>query len=163
MRFYFVDKVLAFEKGRRIRGIKNVSMSEPYFTVHFQRYPVMPGVLILESLAQLAGFLIELSLEEGDSYRKALLTIVDKSKFRAMVRPGDRLDMTAEVVNLARQGAACSVRAEVDGELVTETLLTFALGDVSFVYDDYLEAERNALIATLMRDIPGYGHTIGRG
>ncbi len=126
-------------------------MSEPYFTFHFQRYPVMPGVLIIESMAQLAGFLLELS-NENDKYKKAILTIVDKTKFKFKVRPGDQIIMFAKIVNLSDFGASCEVRAEVDGKLVTETRLTFALEDASFIYDKYLEDERNALTATLMRD-----------
>lgn len=156
MRFYFVDKVTAFEAGVQIHGVKNVSMSEPYFSFHFQRFPVMPGVLIIESLAQLAGFLIELTLDRDQSWKKAILSIVDRTKFKTMVRPGDQIEMEARLVNLAENGAACEVKATCNGRLVAETSLTFALADGRDVVDDWLEAERQALITTLMRDVPGW-------
>ena len=151
MRFYFVDKVLEFKKGSYIKGVKNVCMTEPFFTFHFQRYPVMPGVLIIESLAQLAGLMIEMSFDEG-SYKKAILSIVDKTKFKFMVRPGDQIIMSAKLLSFAEKGALCEVFAEVDGRKLTETALTFALEDASFIYDKYLEDERKALINTLMRN-----------
>jgi len=153
MRFYLVDKVTALEKGVGIAGYKNVAMSEPFFTFHFPRYPVMPGVLVIEAMAQLAGLLIELSHPEGQ-YKKAILSIVDKTKFRMMVRPGDRLDMQARIENLSNEGACCQVSATIDGKPLADTLLTFALQDVTGHYDDYHEGERQALIKTLLRDLP---------
>ena len=152
MRFYLVDKVTEFNKGQLIKGWKNVSMTEPFFTFHFPRHPVMPGVLIIEAMAQLAGLLIELSVP-GSDYKKAILSIVDKTKFRFMVRPGDRLEMEAKLENSSEHGASCWVKASVDGKALTDTLLTFSLQDVSDHYDEYLEGERQALIKTLMRDI----------
>lgn len=154
MRFYFVDKVTDFKKGSSISGVKNVSMTEPFFTFHFQRYPVMPGVLIIESLAQLAGLMIEMSFEEG-RYRKAILSIVDKTKIKFMARPGDQIVMKAELESISESGAVCAVSAEVGGRLLAETRLTFALMDAGAVYDRFLEDERQALIATLMRDFKG--------
>ncbi|MBI4859485.1 MAG: 3-hydroxyacyl-ACP dehydratase FabZ [Candidatus Riflebacteria bacterium] len=152
MRFYLVDKITELDRGSSIKGFKNVSMTEPFFTYHFPRHPVMPGVLIIEALAQLAGLLIELSGAQGD-YRKAILSIVDKTKFRHLVRPGDRIDMEARVENLAPNGASCRVRATVEGKELTETLLTFSLQDVSDRYDTFLEGERKALVETLLRDL----------
>ncbi len=156
MRFYFVDKITEFKKGSSIAGIKNVSMTEPFFTFHFQRYPVMPGVLIIESLAQLAGLMIEMSFEPG-CYKKAILSIVDKTKIKFMARPGDRIDMKASLESLSEKGAVCETSAAVDGRLLTETRLTFALMDARGVYDKYLEDERLALIDTLMRDFNSRG------
>ena len=66
MRFYFVDRITAIEPGVRIRGFKNVSMSEPYFATHFPRFPVLPGVIMIEAMAQLAGLLVELSPTPDD-------------------------------------------------------------------------------------------------
>lgn len=152
MRFYLVDRVTEFQKGSSIKGIKNVSMTEPFFTFHFPRYPVMPGVLIIEALAQLAGLLIELSIPER-RYKKAILSIVDKTKFHFMVRPGDQIEMEATMENNSEQGASCYVWASVGGKKLTETLLTFALQDVTDHYDDFLEGERQALVRTVMRDI----------
>ena len=108
MRFYLVDKITEFRKGKSIKGWKNVSMTEPYFTFHFPRHPVMPGVLIIEAMAQLAGLMIEMSFPR-EHYKKAFLSIVDKTKFRFMVRPGDRLEMEAELENSSENGASCLV------------------------------------------------------
>jgi 3-hydroxyacyl-[acyl-carrier-protein] dehydratase len=152
MRFYLVDKVTKFKKASFIEGIKNVSMTEPFFTYHFQRYPVMPGVLIIESMAQLAGLLLEQSGPEGE-YKKAFLSIVDKTKFRFMVRPGDQLNLRAQIINLSDTGACCDVTAHVNAKELTSTRLTFSLQDVSGHFSDFLDEERKALVNTLFRDI----------
>lgn len=152
MRFYLVDKIIEFKKGESIKGWKNVSMTEPFFTFHFPRHPVLPGVLIIEAMAQLAGLMIEMSFPK-DGYKKAFLSIVDKTKFRFMVRPGDRLEMEAKLENHSEHGASCLVSATVEGKKLADTRLTFALQNVSDHYDEYLEGERQALIDTLMRDI----------
>jgi 3-hydroxyacyl-[acyl-carrier-protein] dehydratase len=152
VRFYLVDKITEFKKGVSIKGWKNVSMTEPFFTFHFPRHPVMPGVLIIESMAQLAGLLVEMSFPK-DGYKKAFLSIVDKTKFRFMVRPGDRLELEAKLENHSEHGASCSVSVSVDGKPLADTMLTFALQNVADQYDEYLEGERLALIDTLMRDV----------
>jgi 3-hydroxyacyl-[acyl-carrier-protein] dehydratase len=156
MRFYFVDKITEFKKGSSISGIKNISMTEPFFTFHFQRYPVMPGVLIIESLAQLAGLMIEMSFEKG-CYKKAILSIIDKTKIKFMARPGDQIIMNAVLENISESGAVCGVSAFIDQKLLCETRLTFALMDAGGLYDKYLEDERQALVNTLMRDFNGGG------
>lgn len=156
MRFYLVDRVTKFVPGEFIEGFKNVSMTEPYFTYHFQRHPIMPGVLVIEAMAQIAGLMIEMTIPEGD-FKKAILSIVDRTKFKFPVRPGDRLDLRARVLNLSDNGAACETVAEVEGKLVSRTTLTFSLQSVGELYDDYLEAERKALVKILTRDLEGYG------
>lgn len=159
MRFYFVDKITEFEKGSSISGIKNISMTEPFFTFHFQRYPVMPGVLIIESLAQLAGLMIEMSFEKG-CYKKAILSIIDKTKIKFMARPGDQLIMNAVLESISENGAACAVSAFIGRKLLCQTRLTFALMDTEGLYDKYLEDERQALINALMRDFKGGGEKL---
>lgn len=116
----------------------------------------MPGVLIIEAMAQIAGLMIEMTISEG-VFKKAILSIVDRTKFKFPVRPGDRLDLSARVVNLSDNGAACETEASVDGNPLSRTILTFSLQEVGDLYDDYLEAERRALIRTLMRDMEGFG------
>lgn len=149
MRFYFVDRVTELEPGKRICGFKNVSMSEPYFTTHFPRFPVLPGVIIIEAMAQLAGLLIEVSPQGGDEKRKALLSIVDRVKFKRVVRPGDRLDLTAELVVIDEDGARADVAARVGNEPVASTRLTFVLMAVPPQFADVLEQERAALLYAL--------------
>lgn len=138
-----------------MEGFKNVSMTEPFFTYHFQRHPIMPGVLIIEAMAQLSGLLIEMTIPEG-AYKKAILSIVDRTKFKFPVRPGDRLDLKTRVLNLSDKGAACEAEASVAGNPVSRTTLTFSLQEVGDLYDDYLETERKALVRVLMRDMEGF-------
>ena len=114
--------------------------------------PVLGASLIILLTSQLAGLMIEMSLPK-EGYKKAFLSIVDKTKFRFMVRPGDRLEMEAKLENNSEHGASCLVSATVDGKKLADTRLTFALQNVSDHYDEYLEGERQALIDTLMRDI----------
>ena len=147
MRFYFVDRITHLDQGKLIRGYKNVAMSEPVFTTHFPSFPVLPGVVVIEAMAQLAGLLIE-TTEEGKS-RKAILSIVDRVKFKKMVRPGDRLDMSAELVILDEDGARAEVSAAVGEDTIAQTRLTFVLLEVSPEFAGVLAQERAALFHAL--------------
>jgi 3-hydroxyacyl-[acyl-carrier-protein] dehydratase len=116
-----VDRVLACEPGRRIVALKNVSANEPYFPGHFPRRPIMPGVLILESMAQAACVLAFRTLgDEVDADSLYYYAGVDKARFKRPVIPGDRLEI--EVVVLARKRGVWkfSCAARVDGQVVTE-------------------------------------------
>ncbi|MBI3039447.1 3-hydroxyacyl-ACP dehydratase FabZ [bacterium] len=149
MRFYFVDRITEMVPGKTIKGYKNVSMAEPTFSTHFPRYPIFPGVLIIEAMAQLAGLLIETSPIPDGKPRKALLSIVEKVKFKRMVRPGDRLDLTAGLVVFDEEGARTEVSAEVSGDKVASTRLTFVLFEVPPELSIFLEQEREALLKAL--------------
>ncbi|MBF0410128.1 MAG: 3-hydroxyacyl-ACP dehydratase FabZ [Candidatus Riflebacteria bacterium] len=151
MRFYFVDAITELVPEKSISGYKNVSMSEPYFTTHFPGYPVLPGVIIIEAMAQLAGLLIETTSVASPQKKKALLSIVDKTKFKKIVRPGDRLDLKASLTVLDEDGARAEVSAAVGSELVAETRLTFALLRVPPMFEDVIDRERAALLDALMR------------
>ena len=136
------------EPGLSIQGFKNVAMSEPYFSTHFPRYPVLPGVVIIEAMAQLAGLLIETSTKT-EPPRKAILSIVDRVKFKHMVRPGDRVDMRADLVILDEDGARAEVEAKVGEKLVAKTRLTFVLVVVPPEFSELIEKERHALLYAL--------------
>lgn len=125
--FLLVDRVLEVEPGTRAVAIKNVSVNEPQFTGHFPERPLMPGVLIVEALAQVAGIVL-LQLEEYHG-KLALFAGIDGVRFRRQVQPGDQLVMTAEVIKI--KGAICRIKAEarVGEALVTEGELMFALVD----------------------------------
>ena len=114
-----VDRVLEVSEDE-IVALKNVTINEPFFNGHFPQYPVMPGVLIMEALAQTAGVL-ELSKEENKAG-------MDKVKFKRQVVPGDQLIMTAKFVKRRRTIAVVEAKAEVDGKLAASGTLTFALG-----------------------------------
>jgi 3-hydroxyacyl-[acyl-carrier-protein] dehydratase len=118
-----VDRVDSIEPGRAIRARKNVTVNEPYFQGHFPRFPVMPGVLIVEALAQAATLLLAVSAGEGPApvLRYGALP---KIKFRRQVLPGDVLQLEADVVSLEGVGGSFAVRARVGGELALEAEMT---------------------------------------
>lgn len=128
MRYILIDRITLIEPPERACGVKCVSLSEDYFTDHFRNFPVMPGTLILESLAQLGGVLVEATAREsGRVDLHAVLCIVERASFRRFVRPGDRLDLEALRLAGGEDGGRVRVSARVDGALVTETEMTFAL------------------------------------
>ena len=125
--FLLVDRILEIEEGKRAVGIKNVSANEAFFAGHFPEYPVMPGVLIVEALAQV-GAVVLLQSEENRG-RLAFFAGIDNCRFKRQVKPGDQIRL--EVAILRARGAIGKGKgtATVDGELVCETELMFALGE----------------------------------
>lgn len=123
--FLLVDRVLEYEAGKSISARKNVSISEPFFEGHFPDLPVMPGVLILEALAQTCGVLSYLSRRESeDGY--FLLTGLDNCRFRRVVRPGDVMTLHCELQRRVRDIFRFDCRAEVDGAVVCEARILAA-------------------------------------
>ncbi|MGU9951535.1 MAG: 3-hydroxyacyl-ACP dehydratase FabZ [Gammaproteobacteria bacterium WSBS_2016_MAG_OTU1] len=118
--FLLVDRVLEYEAGKFIKARKNVTISEPFFEGHFPDMPVMPGVLILESLAQTCGVLSYLTGQElgKESSHYFLLTGLDKCRFRKMVVPGDSLTLYCTLERRIKEIFRFAARAEVDGEVV---------------------------------------------
>lgn len=128
--FLLVDRVLDYVPGESIKAIKNVSMNEHFFQGHFPVKPVMPGVLIIEALAQAAGILAYKSTDwEPDSSLFYLASIED-TRFKKMVTPGDRLELNIEV--LKRRSSLWKFKGEaiVDGEVVCSTKMTSMEGKV---------------------------------
>ena len=119
--FLLVDKVLEYEAGRSIVARKNVSISEPFFEGHFPDKPVMPGVLIIESLAQTCGVLFFLT--RGETREYFYLVGVEKCRFRRMVRPGDVLTLHCTLERQVRDLYRFAARAEVDGAVACEAQL----------------------------------------
>lgn len=119
--FLLVDRVVEFEKDRKLVGVKGVTMNEPFFIGHFPARPVMPGVLILEALAQAAALLAKMSMQqgEGDGALTYLMGI-DAARFRRPVVPGDRLELHVEVTK--HKGAIWKQKgaAMVDGQVCAE-------------------------------------------
>ena len=116
--FLLVDRVLDFEEGRFLRAVKNVSVNEPFFQGHFPGKPVMPGVLVIEALAQAGGLLTQLSRDAADEAQLFYLVKVDNAKFSRIVVPGDRLDLDVELKRQIRNMAQYVGIARVDGEQV---------------------------------------------
>jgi 3-hydroxyacyl-[acyl-carrier-protein] dehydratase len=119
--FLLVDRVTDFEAGKRLTALKNVTVNEPYFQGHFPGYPVMPGVLIIEALAQASGVLVHLSSNYSpDDHPLYFLVKVDKAKFTKIVSPGDQLVLDIELKRMIRRMAIFHGRASVNGEPVAE-------------------------------------------
>jgi 3-hydroxyacyl-[acyl-carrier-protein] dehydratase len=118
--FLLVDRVVSFEPGRKMVGWKGVTMNEPFFPGHFPGSPVMPGVLILEALAQSAALLAIMSLGEEDRGKLTYLMGIDGARFRRRVVPGDRLELHVEV--LKKKGPVWKMQgtAIVDGQVCAE-------------------------------------------
>ena len=116
MRYQFIDKIKRLEKNKQIVIVKNLTVTEDYFEEHFINFPVMPGALQIEMIAQACGALIEIS----SNYRSfSLLLMVEKMKFKKMLHPSDQLIVTATVVSLHDESAMFSAKVEVDGKVAT--------------------------------------------
>ena len=117
--FLLVDRILEIEENKRIVGLKNVTINEPFFQGHFPGHPIMPGVLIIEAMAQVGGMLLMGSVEDPDS-KVVYFMSLDNVKFRRPVKPGDQIRFELEIVQL--RGSVCKMRGvgKVDGEVVAE-------------------------------------------
>ncbi len=123
--FLLVDKILEVEAGKRAVGIKNVSGNEPFFQGHFPGYPVMPGVLIIEALAQV-GAVAMLIMPETKG-KLALFAGIDGVRFRRQVVPGDQLRLEVEITKIRGPIGKGKAVATVDGQVAAEAELMFAL------------------------------------
>jgi 3-hydroxyacyl-[acyl-carrier-protein] dehydratase len=123
--FLLVDRVLELDPGKRIVAIKNVTMNEPQFTGHWPENQVMPGVLILEAMAQVGGIML-LRLAD-DSGKTPFIGGADEVRWRKQVRPGDQLVMEATIERRRGNIGRARAVARVDGEIAAEALFTFAL------------------------------------
>ncbi len=126
--FLLVDRILEYEAGKRIVSLKNVTINEPFFQGHFPGVPIMPGVLIVEAMAQAGGFLVFKTLP--DRARKLVFFMgIDGARFRRPVRPGDQLRIEMTVVRVKSRIGKLHGKASVDGQLVSEADIMFSLVD----------------------------------
>lgn len=125
--FLLVDRILEMEPDRVV-GIKNVTHNEPFFTGHFPDFPVMPGVLIIEAMAQTAGVQVLESMPDRDK-KLVLLVAVENARFRRPVVPGDTLRMEMSVIKRKASVAKFAGRATVDGQVVAEVEVMCKLAD----------------------------------
>jgi beta-hydroxyacyl-[acyl carrier protein] dehydratase FabZ len=127
--FLLVDRITEVEPGVRAVGIKNVTMNEPHFTGHFPGYPVMPGVLIVEALAQVGS--VAMLMVEANRGKLGFFAGIDGFRFRGQVKPGDTLTLEVEITRLKGPIGKGKATAKVDGQVVAEGELMFALSDRS--------------------------------
>lgn len=126
--FLLVDRILELEEGKRIVGLKNVTINEPFFQGHFPGHPIMPGVLIIEAMAQVGGMLLMRTVQDPASKVVYFMTL-DNVKFRRPVKPGDQLRFELEVTQM--RGAICRMKgvAYVDGQVATEADMAATIRD----------------------------------
>jgi len=124
--FLLVDRVLAYVPGKNLRAIKNITVNEPFFQGHFPGHPVMPGVMIIEALAQASGLLVFLSTPKHEKQPMYYLVKVDKAKFTQIVVPGDQLVLEVELKRMLRRMGQFECRALVDGKVVASAELLCA-------------------------------------
>ena len=126
--FLLVDRILSMELGEHIVGLKNVTVNEPFFAGHFPNNPIMPGVLIVEAMAQVAGILALLSTPENLGNQNLFLMSLDKVRFRRPVVPGDQLILDLKVLRGGKKFFKMEGKATVDDTLVAEAELVAMVG-----------------------------------
>lgn len=128
--FLLIDRVVEIERRRRIVAIKNVSVNEPFFQGHFPQFPVMPGVLTVEAMAQAGGALLLTEVEDRQG-KLMFFTGIERAKFRRPITPGDQLRIEVTVLAWRRTAVRMQGHVYVDGKVAAEAVITCRLVDVS--------------------------------
>jgi len=123
--FLLIDKIIEVEDGKRAVGLKNVTANEEFFNGHFPDYPVMPGVLIVEALAQVGA--VAMLKPEANRGKLAFFAGIDNCRFKRQVKPGDQLRLEVEMIKVRGPMGKGKAIATVDGEIACETEIMFAL------------------------------------
>lgn len=126
MRFQMIDKILEIIPGEKIVGVKCISRSEDFLEHHFVGHPVMPGVLIIESMAQLSGYLLSKTKQLKGQYVFAILSIVEKAKFSNMARPGDQILITSRIDSAKKDSASVIASATIEGKRAVSAHMLFS-------------------------------------
>src|SRR3990172_7513733 len=127
--FLLIDRILEIELGRRAVGLKNVTISEHFFQGHFPGFPIMPGVLIIEAMAQVGGVLLMRTLNVTAEKNLFYFTSIDRAKFRRPVLPGDQVRFELEILHLRSRNSKMRARAYVEGKLVAEAEISGVIVD----------------------------------
>ncbi len=128
--FLLVDRIVSIEPEKKIKALKNVTFNEPFFQGHFPGLPVMPGVLIIEAMAQAGGVLASSSLPKEKQSRLVFYFMgIDKVKFRKPVIPGDQLLLEVELLKIRSNAAKMAGIATVDGQIVAEAQMMASIGE----------------------------------
>jgi len=121
--FLLIDRVIEFEPGKRVVVLKNVTINEPFFQGHFPGYPIMPGVLVVEAMAQAGGLLMTSAMEDREK-KLVVFSGIENAKFRRPVTPGDQLVIEVNVLALRSRAGRMEGKAFVDGKLACQATLT---------------------------------------
>ncbi|MBA0922635.1 MAG: 3-hydroxyacyl-ACP dehydratase FabZ [Nitrosospira sp.] len=129
--FLLVDRVLSCQPGKDIVALKNVTINEPFFAGHFPHHPIMPGVLIIEALAQAAGILTLKTMDAKTNNDSIYYFVgIDEARFKKPVQAGDQLTLKVEILRQIKGVWKYSAKAEVDGQLVTEAKLMCTMRNI---------------------------------
>ena len=121
--FLLIDRIVEFEPTKRLVAIKNVTINEPFFQGHFPDYPIMPGVLVVEAMAQAGGIIMMHELPDRQE-KLVVFTGIERAKFRRPVTPGDQLRIEVDVLSFRSRAGRIEGRATVEGKLACEATLT---------------------------------------
>lgn len=127
MRYFLIDRVTDYKAGELAVGVKNITLSDDILQDHFPEYPVMPGVLIVEAMAQLAGFLIETSVNTPETIRRAVLAQVDQAKFHRLAEPGDQIRISVAIDQQFDDAVRVVGEATIEGDKASQAKLMFVL------------------------------------
>ena len=127
--FLLLDRIVEIELGKRIVGLKNVTINEPFFVGHFPGHPIMPGVLILEAMAQAGGVLLMRSLSVQAAQKVIYFTGIQKARFRKPVVPGDQIRFEVDILQMRKQMCRMGGVALVDGKVTTEAEMSAVVMD----------------------------------
>ena len=149
MRYFLIDRITYLERNRKIKAIKNVSLAEDVFTDHFAGFPIMPGALMIESLAQTGTALIEVS---SDYKFKAILAFINNAKFRALIRPGDSLVIELEITSEDNRSANTYARILLGDKVVADAEIAFTKHNARDFYPEKFNPLVEALYDVWLRD-----------
>jgi 3-hydroxyacyl-[acyl-carrier-protein] dehydratase len=121
--FLLIDRVVEYERGKRLVAVKNVTINEPFFQGHFPGYPIMPGVLVIEAMAQAGAFIMMKEIHDRDK-KLVVFTGIERAKFRRPVTPGDQLRIEVDVLSMKTRVGRIEGKAYVDGKLACQATLT---------------------------------------
>ncbi len=121
--FLLIDRIVEFERTKRLVALKNVTINEPFFQGHFPDYPIMPGVLVVEAMAQAGGIIMMYELPDRLS-KLVVFTGIERAKFRRPITPGDQIRIEVEVLSFRLRAGRIQGKAFVDGKLACEATLT---------------------------------------